>query len=186
MEVLACWERNRELMEREAWRLNVPHHCSFHGSWVRLLGHLRPITWETCYWVSFALWASRFFSLNGFCLKWLPNSIGGLQKSPPLSSSLLFVFFIRLWWYQRLSVMLARVGKVSATPGSAGQEVMRRIIWKREREGNGHKESWEGLWRISTLFWCFAIYVETGWMEKWRQSSLAGLIGCSLNEPNRS
>lgn len=41
--------------------------------------------------------------------------------------------------------MLARVGEVSATPGSAGQEVMRRIIWKREREGNGHKESWEGL-----------------------------------------
>lgn len=30
--------------------------------------------------------------------------------------------------------MLARVGEVSATPGGAGQEVMRRIIWKMERE----------------------------------------------------
>lgn len=86
-----CWERNRERMEREAWRVNVPHHCSFHGSRVRLLGHSRPITWETCYWVSFALWALRFFSLNGVCLKWLPNSIGGLQKSPPLSLEFTFI-----------------------------------------------------------------------------------------------
>lgn len=62
--------------------------------------------------------------------------------------------------------MRARVGEVSATPGSAGQEVMRRIKYalmeKREKEMGTKKagRDCEGLGR------CFAIYVETGWMEK--------------------
>ncbi len=136
-----CWrllavERGAasERMRREAWRGNVPPHCSFHGWRVRLLGHSRPITWETRFGGHYVLFQR-------------------LSRSHLLCSRSRYLSFSS---YQRLSVMRA----------SAGQEVMRWIKPK-ERVGNGHKDSWEELWRIRTLFWCLGVYEETGWMDWW-------------------
>ncbi len=170
LSALWCWrllavERGaaREHMRREAWRGNVPPHCSFHGWRVRLLGHSHPITWET----SFTLQSGGVFPLNTTVL------FHRVSRSHLLCSSSLYLSFSS---YQRLSVMRA----------SAGQEVMRWIKLK-ERVGNGHKDSWEELWRIRTLFWCLGVYEETGWIDGRRSEGEltdgAGLIGGSLNEP---
>ncbi len=116
---------------------------------------------------SFTLQSGGVFPLNTTVL------FHRVSRSHLLCSSSLYLSFSS---YQRLSVMRA----------SAGQEVMRWIKPK-ERVGNGHKDSWEELWRIRTLFWCLGVYEETGWIDGRRSEGEltdgAGLIGGSLNEP---
>lgn len=151
----ALGERSSEHMRREAWRGNVPPHCSFHGWRVRLLGHSWPVTWETGSLSEFRSSIWRFFLLKHY----LPPLVA-FKGSPEVTSSPL-VHFICLLHLIRGSLWCMPVRHRKWCVG---------LSWK-TRVGNGHKDSREGLWRIRTLFWCFAVYEETGWTEERRRAN---------------